>query len=1316
MTEHVYDNFHFAADYPLAPLEDDCKLLGSLLDDCLKIEVGDELFQKVERIRSLAHCASDLSKKHDVDAAKFLAQKMADELTAMPIEEAMPICRACGHYLNLTSIAETHHSVRTTRMEGMNAKNFDEVFATLIAQGISPDELFDSVCKQRVEIVLTAHPTQVNRRTLQYKHTRIATLLAQNDRSDHTHEEKESTIEELVREITALWQTDELRRKKPSALDEARGGLHIVEQSLWAAVPAYMRKLNAALKKHTGKELPIGTTPLTFGSWMGGDRDGNPNVTAQVTHNVACLARWMAADLYLREVDVLRFELSMSHASDQLWTLAHAISHQAQSAEPKRAVPASLDTAAPGRIPRNPSAGGNSGKGSSPTGPEALKMLADYQQTTRRPMQSTMQSTRSGVLSQRIVAFKSNKASPNPSGVSHGVEGLAIPSIGPFVSGSDGNLQEVGSPPSDMSWTPPGNRQHAGSPFSTIKEDTLSRDSSQSSMAKEAEGSVGMDLSQLARAASHAQPYPRVDSQGQILSADALKLRGMHAAQYHKTSIEAMLHSTHAGATPYRTVLGDVRQKLLNTRKRMEDTLAGVTPDDDEAWYDTAEALAQPLLACYWSLWECGGGIVAEGRLLDLIRRMYCFGVSLMKMDVRQESHRHSEAIDSITRYLDMGSYAEWDEEKRIDFLTRELEGKRPLVPPAMPMTNDVREVIQTFQVAAELGNQSLGAYVISMAHSASDVLAVELLQREALLTVGGTRFISSKPVGRHAVSPLAASANAGATVHGNVSAPFLVPSSVHSAKAVNLQASVSDDSAESAPASGDSESAGKGILSAVMSRITGNADKASDAPAASNGTEAKQGEDTQKKSVPELQASLPPVATRPEKGKSGSNGPTPKATPQSTPRGLGSTWGSATPINQTPKGTPATVKTALQDMKQTSQQQEAGAWGISQRVAPLFETLADLDNAGKVMRRLLSVPWYREQLRTVYDNHQEVMLGYSDSGKDAGRAAAAWALYRCQEELVQVCKEFDVRLTLFHGRGGTVGRGGGPMYLAIQSQPPGSVQGTLRITEQGEMIQAKFGLAAVATRQLETYSTAVLLATESPPKPPRSQKWRQLMDSLGKTSCEDYRNVVFRHPHFISYFRKVTPEEELGGLNIGSRPARRKKGGGVETLRAIPWIFAWTQNRMALPSWLGLGEGLKQLYGQGQKAELQQMYQEWPFFQSTIDLIEMILSKCDMRIAAMYDAQLADTEEEKALGVVLRGKFDDTVKAVLELTGHHRLNQNNEMLRHLIDMRNPYIDPANVLQVEILKRLRNDPENPGLRDALLVTINGIASGMRNTG
>jgi phosphoenolpyruvate carboxylase len=289
-------------------------------------------------------------------------------------------------------------------------------------------------------------------------------------------------------------------------------------------------------------------------------------------------------------------------------------------------------------------------------------------------------------------------------------------------------------------------------------------------------------------------------------------------------------------------------------------------------------------------------------------------------------------------------------------------------------------------------------------------------------------------------------------------------------------------------------------------------------------------------------------------------------------------------------------------------------------------------------------------------------------------------------------------------------------MYLAIQSQPPGSVQGGLRITEQGEMIQAKFGSSPVAQRQLEIISTAVLQATETPPKPPKNAQWREFMDELSRVSCEDYRSIVFKHPHFISYFRHVTPEEELVNLNIGSRPARRKKGGGVETLRAIPWIFAWTQTRMVLPSWLGVGSGLKHLVNQGHSEELQEMYREWPFFQSTFDLVEMVLGKADMRIATMYADLLAADDNEKRLGALLRTKFDETQQTVLQVTGHHKLCENNSTLRRLIEMRTPYIDPINILQIEVLRRLRKDPDNQALRDALLITINGIAAGMRNTG
>lgn len=289
-------------------------------------------------------------------------------------------------------------------------------------------------------------------------------------------------------------------------------------------------------------------------------------------------------------------------------------------------------------------------------------------------------------------------------------------------------------------------------------------------------------------------------------------------------------------------------------------------------------------------------------------------------------------------------------------------------------------------------------------------------------------------------------------------------------------------------------------------------------------------------------------------------------------------------------------------------------------------------------------------------------------------------------------------------------------MQLAIQSQPPGSVEGRLRITEQGEMVQAKFGVPSVAVRQLEIFSNAVLLATLQPPKPPKDASWRDLMEEMSAVSCKAYRGVVFEDPHFISYFQKATPQEELGNLNIGSRPTRRKASGDVTSLRAIPWIFAWTQTRLVLPAWLGVGEALQAAASSGKRGVLRDMYEHWPFFQSVVDLIEMVLSKGDMRMAALYDSVLVREPQERALGESLRRRYGDTVGAVLLVTGHSRLCDNNPTLRRLIEMRNPHVDPINVMQVEILRRLRNQPDNQQLRDALLLTINGVAAGMRNTG
>ena len=337
--------------------------------------------------------------------------------------------------------------------------------------------------------------------------------------------------------------------------------------------------------------------------------------------------------------------------------------------------------------------------------------------------------------------------------------------------------------------------------------------------------------------------------------------------------------------------------------------------------------------------------------------------------------------------------------------------------------------------------------------------------------------------------------------------------------------------------------------------------------------------------------------------------------------------------------------------------------------------------------------------------------------GKDAGRLAAAWALYTCQERVVEVCKAHGVALTLFHGRGGSIGRGGGPMHLAIQSQPPGSIHGSLRVTEQGEMVQAKFGMAVIAQRQMEIFTTAVLRATLAPPVPACNPSWRPLMDALGATSCDAYRAMVVGNADFMRYFQEATPEDELGNLNIGSRPARRKAGvRDIASMRAIPWIFAWTQSRSALPAWLGVGAALAKAIADGHLGALQEMYDEWPFFRSTLDLVEMILTKADMRIQRCYEDALCTGPATAAVGDALRSAYDESVRTVLAVTRHRALSEASPQLRRLIDARAPFINVINYAQVEILRRLRQDGTNQALRDALLISINGIAAGMRNTG
>ncbi|MEE3214923.1 MAG: phosphoenolpyruvate carboxylase, partial [Pseudomonadota bacterium] len=386
----------------------------------------------------------------------------------------------------------------------------------------------------------------------------------------------------------------------------------------------------------------------------------------------------------------------------------------------------------------------------------------------------------------------------------------------------------------------------------------------------------------------------------------------------------------------------------------------------------------------------------------------------------------------------------------------------------------------------------------------------------------------------------------------------------------------------------------------------------------------------------------------------------------------------------------------------------------VGMPIAPLFETLDDLNRAGDVIDRLLALPGYRQ----FAGDSQEVMIGYSDSAKDAGQLAAAWAQYRAQEALVDVCQRHAVDLTLFHGRGGTVGRGGGPSHAAILSQPPGSVNGSLRVTEQGEMIRFKFGQPDIALRSMEIYACAVLEASLLPPPKPKPA-WRDEMDRLAEIAHAAYVGVVRKDPDFVPYFRAVTPEGALGRLPLGSRPTKRRQDGGVETLRAIPWIFAWTQIRLMLPAWLGTGEAFAtRLAEPGGLDVLQEMREQWPFFGTYLDMLEMLLAKADVELAAYYEHRLVDEPSLEALGQRLRERFRKLHEELLKILDQQELLEKTPLIRQAIEVRNPYIDPLHGLQAELLQRNRDADGaiSADLSRALMVTMAGIAAGLRNTG
>ncbi|MFV0476911.1 MAG: phosphoenolpyruvate carboxylase [Parahaliea sp.] len=877
------DNIDYSA------LRSNVSFLGRLLGEMVAAAEGDNFLELIEKIRGLSKTAR-LSADVDSSAAR---EELLMVLRSLDSQQLVPVARCFSQFLNLANIADQHHSV-SRQMSDVFASSEDlgQTFADLVREGASPACVQKAIEELKIELVLTAHPTEIMRRTHIHKHAEIGRCLSQLELSGLTEREIAHLHDRLRELIAQIWYGDDFRLQRPTPVDEAKWGFAVVEDSLWQAVPAFLRRLDQALLEHCGQGLSLAAAPVSFVSWIGGDRDGNPNVTHKVTDEVLWLSRWQAADLYLRDVERLVEELSMTVCNEQLRALAE----------------------------------------------------------------------------------------------------------------------------------------------------------------------------------------------------------GAHE--------------------PYRYVLRQLRTRL---RQHLVDIEAVLDSGCQLSLQPLTEtSLLAPLQACYQSMLDCGMAAIANAGLLDLLRRVHCFGVHLLRHDIRQDSSRHSQVLSELTSYLGLGDYASWDEDTRQQFLLRELANPRPLIPVHWQPSADAAEVLATCEVIARQPQEALGAYVISMARQASDVLAVHLLLRET-----GCSF------------------------------------------------------------------------------------------------------------------NMP--------------------------------------------------------------------------VAPLFETLDDLERASEVISSLLALPWYQQHI----DGRLMVMIGYSDSAKDAGVLAASWAQYQAQEALLAVCAGKNVKLTLFHGRGGTIGRGGAPAHEALLSQPPGSLENGLRVTEQGEMIRAKLGWAAQAVNTLTLYTTAICRANLFTPPAPQA-RWRAVMDTLSQESCRAYRAVIRDEPDFVPYFRYATPEQELAGLPLGSRPARRASSGGIESLRAIPWIFAWSQNRLMLPAWLGAGQALQQAIDRGQRELLAEMAAHWPFFATRLSMLEMVFAKADAGLSAHYDDCLVPPSLQR-IGAILREQLLRDTDTILALNGVSTPLAASPWIRQSIHLRNIYTDPLNVLQAELLQRQREMPQ-PLLEQAIMVTFAGIAAGMRNTG
>lgn len=392
--------------------------------------------------------------------------------------------------------------------------------------------------------------------------------------------------------------------------------------------------------------------------------------------------------------------------------------------------------------------------------------------------------------------------------------------------------------------------------------------------------------------------------------------------------------------------------------------------------------------------------------------------------------------------------------------------------------------------------------------------------------------------------------------------------------------------------------------------------------------------------------------------------------------------------------------------------------------IVPLFETILDLRRAPSIFEELIANPEYRSYL-TSRGNMQEIMIGYSDSGKNGGIVSANWELYKVQKKLVQTAKKAGIELRLFHGRGGTIGRGGGPSHQAILAQPPGTVQGRIKITEQGEVISSKYAIHDIAVRNFDRLARAVIEATLSAgEEKPDEAEWFDFMEELAISANKAFRSLIYEDPDFIDFFQQTTPIDEISKLRMGSRPTRRKAGRTIADLRAIPWVFAWTQSRYMLPAWYGFASGFKAVKGNDQEKleRARLMYLRWPFFKGLVDKLETALAVADMDIARYYCEKLVTPQLQQKFFERILAEYEFTRETILAINGREAILDAVPYLQHSIAIRNPYVDPLSYLQVKLIQQLRErqsestDLRQDDLLETVLMTINGVAEGLQNTG